>query len=328
MPRQLPPLNPLRAFEVTARHLSFTRAAEELCVTPSAVSHQIKVLEDNLGLSLFVRDTKSLVLTSAGKAYLPGVQEAFRQLVQATYRVHRERLVQALKVNVPPTFAVKWLIPRMHRFMARHPDIDLRVSTSKHMSDFTRDDVDVEVRYGRGDYHGLHAEPCLPVSVCPVCSPALLAGEQPLAVVDDLRHHVLLHDDSTYDDVSNPDWATWLDKAGASGIDTARGPSFWPSHLVIDAAIDGLGVALAKRIWVERDVAAGRLVELFPEHALPVEFSYYVVYSAEREADPRIQAFMAWVREECQAVSGVVGTPGVAASGVPTPNAPASLHCS
>src|SRR5690606_24663658 len=131
------------------RHLSFTRAAEELCVTPSAVSHQIKVLEDSLGIALFVRDTKSLVLTSAGKAYLPGVQEAFRQLVQATYRVRRERQVRALKLNLPPTFAVKWLIPRMKRFRNLYPDVDLRVSTSKHMSDFARDDVDVELRYGR-----------------------------------------------------------------------------------------------------------------------------------------------------------------------------------
>lgn len=189
MPRPIPPLNPLRAFEVAARHLSFTRAAEELCVTPSAVSHQIKVLEENLGIALFVRDTKSLILTSAGKAYLPGVQEAFRQLVQATYRVQRERAVQALKLNLPPTFAVKWLIPRMKRFMARHPDIDLRVSTSKNMSDFERDDVDVEVRYGRGEYSGLHAELCLPVEVTPVCSPALLNDRPPLTRADDLRHY-------------------------------------------------------------------------------------------------------------------------------------------
>ncbi len=298
MPRPIPPLNPLRAFEVAARHLSFTRAAEELCVTPSAVSHQIKVLEDNLGITLFVRDTKALILTSAGKAYLPGVQEAFRQLVQATYRVQREQQMQALKLNLPPTFAVKWLIPRMKRFMALHPEIDLRVSTSKNMSDFERDDVDVEVRYGRGDYPGLHAELCLPVAVTPVCSPALLAGKAPLTTADDLRHHTLLHDDSTYDDVSNPDWATWLERAGVAGVDTARGPSFWPSHLVIDAAIDGLGVALAKRNWVRRDLAAGRLVEPFPELALGIEFSYYLVYPEERATDPRVRAFAAWVREE------------------------------
>ncbi|OZI42117.1 LysR family transcriptional regulator [Bordetella genomosp. 5] len=303
MPRPIPPLNPLRAFEVAARHLSFTRAAEELCVTPSAVSHQIKVLEDNLGIPLFVRDTKSLILTSAGKAYLPGVQEAFRQLVQATYRVQRERQVPALKLNLPPTFAMKWLIPRMKRFMTRHPDIDLRVSTSKHMSDFARDDVDLEVRYGRGDYPGLRAEPCLTVAVTPVCSPALLTSGTPLATVEDLRHHTLLHDDSTYDDVSNPDWATWLEHAGVSDIDTSRGPSFWPSHLVIDAAMDGLGVALAKRPWVSRDIAEGRLIEPFPALTLPVQFAYYLVYPEERAADPRIQAFAAWVREE-QAAEG------------------------
>jgi len=304
MSRPIPPLNPLRAFEVAARHLSFTRAAEELFVTPSAVSHQIKVLEDSLGIALFVRDTKSLILTGAGKAYLPGVQEAFRQLVQATYRVQREREIPALKLNLPPTFAVKWLIPRMRRFMAAHPDIDLRVSTSKHMSDFARDDVDVEVRYGRGDYPDLHTELCLPVAVTPVCSPALLAEGPSLNTVDDLRHHMLLHDDSTYDDVSNPNWATWLEHAGVTDIDAGRGPSFWPSHLVIDAAIDGLGVALAKRNWISRDVAAGRLVELFPDLTLPVEFSYYLVYPKARADDPRIQAFATWVREERELEQG------------------------
>lgn len=297
MSRPIPPLNPLRAFEVAARHLSFTRAAEELCVTPSAVSHQIKVLEDSLGIALFVRDTKSLILTSAGKTYLPGVQEAFRQLVQATYLVKRERHSQALKLNLPPTFAAKWLIPRMRRLMAEHPDIDLHVSTSKNVSDFERDDVDVEIRYGRGEYAGLHAELCLPVSVTPVCSPAL-ADSVPLKVLSDLRHHTLLHDNSTYDDVSNPDWATWLDHAGISGVDATRGPSFWPSHLVIDAAIDGLGVALAKRNWVRRDLAAGRLIEPFAELTLKVEFSYYLVYPLERKDDPRIQAFTQWMRAE------------------------------
>ncbi|MDM0078080.1 transcriptional regulator GcvA [Variovorax sp. J2P1-59] len=298
MSRQIPPLNPLRAFEVAARHLSFTRAAEELFVTPSAVSHQVKTLEENLGIALFVRDAKALSLTGAGKAYLPGVQEAFRQLIFATYQLHREQSVPALKVNLPPTFAVKWLIPRMGRFMQSHPEIDLKVSTSKHMVDFTREDFDLAVRYGRGIYPGLHAERCLQVEVFPVCSPALLSGPKPLAVLDDLRHHTLLHDDSTYDDVSNPNWSTWLANAGVDGVDTTRGPSFWPSHLVIDAAIDGLGVALAKKSWVQQDLLKGRLVRPFPDLSLPVEFSYFIVYPQDRVSDPRIEAFMAWVREE------------------------------
>ncbi len=298
MSRQLPPLNPLRAFEAAARQLSFTRAAEELFVTPSAVSHQVKALEENLGVSLFLRDSKSLLLTPAGKAYLPGVQEAFRQLAFATYQLHRERSIPALKLNLPPTFALKWLIPRMKGFVQAHPEIDLKVSTSKHMVDFAREDFDLAVRYGRGVYPGLRAEHCLNVEVFPVCAPSLLDGPIPLREPDDLRLHRLLHDDSTYDDVTNPNWATWLEHAGVVGVDTTRGPSFWPSHLVIDATIDGLGVALAKRSWVERDLLEGRLVRPFADLTLSVEFSYFFVYPQDRADDPRLRLFMDWVQQE------------------------------
>lgn len=296
MSRPIPPLNPLRAFEVAARHLSFTRAAEELFVTPSAVSHQIKTLEESLGIALFTRDAKALSLTAAGKAYLPGVQQAFKQLAHATHQLQTHGM-PALKINIPPTFAVKWLIPRMDRFMKAHPEIDLKVSTSNHTVDFSREDFDLSVRYGRGHYPGLHSELCLPVEVFPVCSPALMRGEHPLLVPADLKHHTLLHDDSTYTDVSNPNWAMWLEHAGVTGIDAARGPSFWPSHLVINAAADGLGVALAKKNWVVKDLADGLLVRPF-DISLPVEFSYFIVYPEERVEDRRIAAFVDWVRQE------------------------------
>ena len=297
MSRQIPPLNPLRAFEVAARHLSFTRAADELFVTPSAVSHQIKTLEESLGIALFVRDTKSLSLTAAGKAYLPGVQEAFKQLVYATHQLHQAQGVPSLKINVPPTFALKWLIPRMRRFIEKHPDLDLKISTYKDMVDFTRDDFDLAVRYGRGIYPGLHSELCLPVEVFPVCSPLLMQGPHPLRTPDDLRHHTLLHDESTYPDVSNPNWAVWLEFAGVTNVDTTRGPSFWPSHLVIAAAVDGLGVALAKRHWVTQDLADGVLLRPF-DLSLPVESSYFIVFPKDRLRDARIATFLAWVREE------------------------------
>lgn len=299
MSRHIPPLNPLRAFEVAARHLSFTRAAEELFVTPSAVSHQIKTLEESLGIALFTRDAKALSLTAAGKAYLPGVQQAFKQLAHATHQLQTHGM-PALKINIPPTFAVKWLIPRMDRFMKAHPEIDLKVSTSNHTVDFSREDFDLSVRYGRGHYPGLHSELCLPVEVFPVCSPALMRGEHPLLVPADLKHHTLLHDDSTYTDVSNPNWAMWLEHAGVTGIDATRGPSFWPSHLVINAAADGLGVALAKKNWVVQDLADGLLVRPF-DISLPVEFSYFIVYPEERVKDRRIAAFVDWVRQEVAA---------------------------
>jgi len=304
MSRPVPPLNPLRAFEVAARHLSFTRAADELFVTPSAVSHQIKTLEENLGIALFMRDTKSLTLTAAGKAYLPGIQEAFKQVIYATQQLRESQGVPSLKITLPPTFAVKWLIPRMRRFMQAHPDIDLEVSTSKYMVDFTREDFDLAVRYGRGVYPGLHSELCLTVEVFPVCSPALMQGEHPLKTPDDLKHHVLLHDNSTYRDVSNPSWAMWLEQAGVTGVEVTRGPSFWPSHLVIDAAIDGLGVALVKKNWVLKDLADGALVRPF-DLSLPVEFSYYMIYPQERMSDRRIAAFVAWVHEEIARDAGV-----------------------
>lgn len=301
MSRSIPPLNPLRAFEVAARHLSFTRAAEELFVTPSAVSHQVKTLEENLGVQLFIRDAKALVLTPAGTAYLPAVQLAFKQLADATHRLHSKDR-PALKVNMPPTFAVKWLIPRMDRFMQAHPEIDLKVSTSNNRIDFERDDFDLAIRYGRGDYPGLYSRLCLPVEVIPVCSPKLLQGDAPLNQPSDLQHHTLLHDDSTYTDVSNPDWAMWLEHAGVTNVDASRGPSFWPSHLVINAAISGLGVALVKKNWIEQDLAEGRLVRLFESIRLPVEFSYFIVFPRERLDDPRIRVFVDWICGETAAL--------------------------
>ena len=297
MSRPIPPLNPLRTFEVAARHLSFTRAAEELFVTAAAVSHQIRTLEESLGVVLFVRQPKSLELTKAGEAYLPGIQRAFKQMAEATHRLHLRGNPSTLRINVPPTFAVKWLIPRLVRFLKEHPAIDVKVSTSAQSVDFDREGFDLAVRYGRGVYPGLHAELCLPVEVFPVCSPALQQGEHPLRVPADLKHHTLLHDDSTYTDVSNPNWAMWLDHAGVDGVDATRGPSFWPSHLVINAAIDGLGVALAKRNWVERDIEEGRLVRLF-DISLPVEFSYFLVYPESRAGDRMIATFVGWVRDE------------------------------
>lgn len=297
MSRPIPPLNPLRTFEVAARHLSFTRAAEELFVTAAAVSHQIKTLEESLGVVLFVRQPKSLELTKAGEAYLPGIQRAFKQMAEATHQLHLRGNPSTLRINVPPTFAVKWLIPRLIRFLKAHPAIDVKVSTSAQSVDFDREGFDLAVRYGRGVYPGLRAELCLPVEVFPVCSPALLQGEPPLRVPADLKHHTLLHDDSTYTDVSNPNWAMWLDHAGVEGVDATRGPSFWPSHLVINAAIDGLGVALAKRNWVDRDIEEGRLVRPF-DLSLPVEFSYFLVYPESRADDQMIATFVDWVRGE------------------------------
>lgn len=299
MARQLPPLNPLRAFEVAARHSSFTRAADELFVTPSAVSHQVKTLEEYLGIPLFLREAKTLTLTAAGRAYLPGVQQAFHLLADATRQLSAE-LAPVLRVDIPPTFAAKWLIPRLDRFVKAHPEIDIRVSTNSGPPDFARDDYDMAIRFGRGHYPELHAELCLAVKVFPVCSPALMEGPHPLREPSDLRHHPLLHDASTYADASNPDWAAWLRHAGVEDIDASRGLSFTPSHLVINAAIDGLGIALAKDSWVEQDLAQGRLIRPF-DISLPVESAYYMLFPSHRAKDVRIATFADWLRSEVAA---------------------------
>lgn len=296
MARQLPPLNPLRAFEVAARQSSFTKAAEELFVTPSAVSHQVKALEEHLGIALFLREAKTLTLTPAGRAYLPAVQQAFHLLADAT-RLLGAKMTPVLRVDIPPTFAAKWLIPRLDGFVKAHPEIDIRVSTDSGTPDFARDDYDLAIRFGRGHYPDLHVEQCLAVSVFPVCSPALMEGAHPLCEPSDLRHHTLLHDASTYADGSNPDWAAWLRHAGAESVDPSRGLSFTPSHLVINAAIDGLGVALAKDSWVEQDLAQGRLVRPF-EISLPVESAYYMLFPKHRANDVRITTFANWLRSE------------------------------
>lgn len=299
MARHLPPLNPLRAFEVAARHASFTRAADELCVTPSAVSHQVKTLEEHLGVVLFTREAKSLSLTAAGRAYLPAVRQAFHVLSDATRQL-RAQLTPTLRVDIPPTFAAKWLIPRMDRFVKAHPEIDLRVSTVSDAPDFERDEYDVAIRFGSGVYPGLHVEPCLSVAVFPVCSPRLMAGEHPLRHPSDLKHHMLLHDGSVYQDGSNPHWSAWLRHAGVEDVDASRGLSFSPSHLVINAAIDGLGVALTKDRWVELDLAAGRLVRPF-DIALPVAYGYFMVFPEDRAQDVRVATFIDWIRAEAAA---------------------------
>lgn len=292
----IPPLNPLRTFEVAARHLSFARAADELFVTAAAVSHQIKVLESSLGIKLFSRNGGSLSLTDAGQAYLPAIQQAFRQVADATRRLHRHKGSRVLKINASPTFSVKWLRPRLEKFFRLYPEIDLKLSTSHHPIDFSREDLDLVVRYGLGNYPGMRSEQAFPVEVIPVCSPRLLGKGPPVREPADLLAYTLLHDGS---DSTHPDWRAWFDHMGVTDADTTRGPTFWPSHLVIDAAIDGLGVALVKRAWVGRDLAEGRLVKLF-DATLPVPYAYYISYPEAREQDALIRCFVDWVQAEAR----------------------------
>jgi LysR family transcriptional regulator, glycine cleavage system transcriptional activator len=295
--RRLPPLNALRSYEAAARHLSFTRAAGELGVTPAAVSHQVKMLEDHLGVALFQRVNRQLVLTEAGGACLPGIRAAFEGLSTAIDSISVAGRSGVLTVSVAPSFASKWLLPRLERFKAVHPDIDVRVSASMQLVDFAGGEIDVAIRYGSGRYPGLASERLINEAVIPVCSPKLLEGPNPPRTPADVRSHTLLHDDSPDDDASCPTWEMWLKAAGVEGVDATRGPRFNQSSLVLEAAVLGHGIALAKSTIAAADLAAGRVVAPF-ELTLPLSLAYYVVYPESKSVMPKVGVFLRWLREE------------------------------
>lgn len=301
--RGLPPLTALRAFDAAARHLSFTRAAEELHVTPAAISNQIKALEDFYNIRLFRRLTRALVLTEAGQRALPPLRQGFESLAEAAHRLETLDRSGALTIGATPFFASKWLVPRLLRFYQAHPEIDLRITASTHNVDLAREDVDMGIRLGAGKYPGLHVTRLMDERVFPVCSPRLLEGPKALRTPADLRHHTLLHaefvDPHFHAEFIEawPGWPRWMKAAGVDDVDATRGPRFNQLGLPIQAAIEGQGVALASGVLVTDDLAAGRLVRPF-DLAMDVELAYYVV-SLESTADqPRIKAFRDWVVSE------------------------------
>lgn len=297
MNRRLPPLNGLRAFEAAARHLSFSKAAEELHVTPAAISHQIKGLESYLGVALFRRLNKALMLTEAGQAALPSLHEGFDQLGRAVDAVLAWDTRRPLTVSTAPSFGAKWLVPRLAGFRRAYPGIEVRVDASADLVDFTREDVDLAIRYGAGRYPGLIAERLLVEEVFPVCSPRLLEGPAPLRVPADLRHHTLLHVEWQQQPEMWPDWSMWLRAAGVEEVDPTRGPRFSMSTMAAQAAIEGHGVALGSSVLLRDDLDAGRLVKPF-ELGFPVEFAYYLVYPESNAERPKVIAFRQWLLAE------------------------------
>ena len=289
MKRTLPPLNGLRAFEAAARHMSFTDAAEELSVTQAAISHQVRGLEQRLGLKLFVRRNRSLLLSEAGQAYLPAVRAAFDQLNEATEKLLQKDKGGNLTVTTTSSFAVKWLVPRLGGFQRSHPEIDVRVSTGTSLVDFSREDVDIGIRYGRGQWPNLMAERLVSEDVMPVCAPSLLKGPNGLKKPADLKRFTLLHIGNFPDD-----WQVWLTAAGVKGVDASRGVSFDFALAAYQAAMDGLGVALGRNPLVEPDLKAGRLVVPF-EFKRSSDFAYYLVYPPEAIRRRKIKAFRDWV---------------------------------
>lgn len=295
--RRIPPLNALRAFEAAARHLSFAKAADELGVTPAAISHQVRLLEEHLGTPLFRRLTRRVLLTDAGQTALPLLTDGFDRLAEAVMRIRSRCASGPLTVSVAPSFAAKWLVPRLERFRAAHPDIDVRISPSMALTDFRRDDVDIAVRFGRGRYPGLRVDALFSESVTPLCSPKLLDGPHPLTRPADLEHHTLLHDDSAFAIGPIPDWPMWLRLAGCAHIDGGRGPRFGYAEHALQAAVEGHGVVLGRQSLARADLAAGRLVRPFLL-SLPMEFAYYMVRPDDGEDPPKVAAFRRWVLDE------------------------------
>ena len=298
MHRPLPPLNALRAFEAAGRHLSFTKAAAELNVTPAAVSHQIRALEAWLGVPLFRRMTRALRLTEAGRAALPELSHGFDSLLQAveTMRAHGDSGV--LTISVSPSFGAMWLVPRLEGFRRLHPDIEIRIDGTDRLADLTRQDADVAIRYGPGGYPDLQVDRLFGQANTPVCSPALRDGTPPLKRPEDLRHHTLLHIDWKDAEAS---WRMWLLAAGRRDIDPTRGPRFTQESMAVEAARNGQGVALVGDMLVADELAAGRLVRPFdPDLSTPLTFAYYLVSAKERAAQPKIAAFRDWLLTEAR----------------------------
>jgi LysR family glycine cleavage system transcriptional activator len=297
MSRRIYPLNALRAFEASARHLSFVKAADELSVTPAAVSHQVKKLEEFLGFPLFRRRSRGLLLVETGQSLLSELSEVFLHLDKAMERVIDHDSRGTLTLSVAPTFAVMWLIPRLQKFYVLYPDIDVRISTGLGLVDFQRDDFDAAIRLGSGQWFGLESTKLFDESVSPMCSPRLLAGPDAIKSPNYLRNQVLLHNHSMDYDPDAPTWKKWLEAAGASGVDASRGTHFsLPDH-GLQAAIDGAGVVLGWRFLSAKDLAAGRVVEPF-DITLQLGSSFYLVYPEANSLRPNIAALRDWLMQE------------------------------
>jgi len=295
MAARLPSLNGLRAFEAAARHLSFTQAASELNVTQTAISHQIRRLEEELGIPLFIRKNRALALTPEASEYLPGIRAAFNDLRLATDRLLRKDDDNVLTISTLASLAAKWLLPRLSSFQEVHPDIDVRITTSTGLVDFRIGNVDAAIRYGRGHWPGLRAEWLMADEMFPVCSPALLSGKHPLRHPEDLRDHVLLHNTNNGDD-----WRLWLTAAGLPpDISKQPGITFDLILMTVQAAIDGMGVAMGRTSYVKDDIAKDRLVVPF-KIALPADAGFYLVSPEGAPDSPKLRAFRQWLIASAQ----------------------------
>ena len=293
MARNLPPPIALRAFEVSARLLSFTRAANELNVTQAAVSHQIKILEEYLNVPLFVRMTRKLMLTDEGQSLYSVVSQSFTEIETIAETLRAGKGDEVLSVSLTPYFSSKWLTVRLTRFWARHPNIDLRLHHTAQPGNLRQDRTDLSITWGLNDVHNLDFKPLITANVVPVCSPSIISEDKPISTVDDLYRHTLLHEE----DYSL--WKMWLEKAGAGEVNLRRGTTMDDSNVVIQAAIDGQGVALGSDVLCADEIEAGRLVMPF-DIRLAMPYSYYIVFKPGALQRPKIKAFYEWIVEEAE----------------------------
>lgn len=311
MAERLPPLNALKVFESAARHLSLKQAAQELNVTPAAVSHQVKLLEEYLGIPLFRRLNRGMELTPAARIALPQLSAGFDALAQAVAAMRPQPDTGQLTISAPPSLATRWLVPRLHRFFSAHPEIEIRVSARlRRVKQGERDDdveratlqnwlqeSDFAILYGHGGYAGYRADKLFAPTIAPICSPQLINGDHPLKTPQDLMHHALVHDDTgvLYDGIAF--WEVWLKGAGVSDVDTGRGSHFSHAMLAIEAAADSLGVVATMPLLAASELAVGRLVMPF-ELQVPLKSAYYAVSNAAASQRPAVAAFRDWLMEE------------------------------
>ncbi|MFC1236041.1 transcriptional regulator GcvA [Vibrio sp. UBA2437] len=288
MSRRLPPLNSLKVFEAAARHLSFTRAAEELFVTQAAVSHQIKSIEEFLGLKLFRRRNRSLLLTEEGQSYFLDIKDIFSAIAEATDKVLERSEKGALTISLPPSFAIQWLVPRLADFNQQEPDIDVRIKAVDSDDNFLTDDVDVAIYYGRGSWPGLRIDKLYQEFLIPLCSPSLLMSTKSLTGLTDLKNHTLLHD------TSRKEWKQFVRNNAIEGVNVNHGPIFSHSTMVLQAAIHGQGVALGNNVLAQPELDAGRLVSPFDEVLLSKNAFYVVCHESQADTG-RIATFRDWM---------------------------------
>jgi LysR family glycine cleavage system transcriptional activator len=300
MRKRLPPLNALRTFEAAARNGSFKHAAEELCVSHSAVSHQIKQLERHLGVELFVRKARSVELTKKGRDYYPVLRGAFDRIAEGTDRIFKPDIPGILTVQSYSTFAIRWLIPRLPGFGDRHPEIRVRLHTSQWDVDFEHEDIDVCIFIGDGSRSDLHYDFLFSSQIFPVCSPSLLQDNKPFDSPDELMRHTLLQ---VYP--SEKDWWTWLEKNGIEGVDPDSGLQFDSYDMALTTAVKGHGIALGIEPFVNHDLEAGLLVEPLPGRRVFTRGDWYLACPKEKAKSEKVSKFRSWMLTEIQSDSSM-----------------------